>query len=230
VGNIIHLSPEEVHHIFRVRRVRENDKVWVTDGAGLVYECRVQPDHSLVVETHYPDFAENRVPLYLCCAILKGVANRDVVDAAVQLGVAEVVFFAAQRSEGRLSEAAVAKLQRTAISALKQCGRARLPAVTVSADLSTALLTYPRPSELFLAHLPEAALPENLDLSPDAAVPRVLIVGPEGGLTDVEVEVAQRYGCHLLHLAPARLRSETAVVAGLTYLLSLAGECRAFRN
>ena len=229
-GSVIRISPEEAHHIFRVRRVRDNDKVWVTDGAGSVYECRVQPDHSLLVETHHPDFAESRVPLHLCCAILKGVANRDVVDAAVQLGVAELIFFAAQRSEGYLSEAAVAKLLRTAISALKQCGRARLPAITVSADLPAALLALPSPSELFLAHLPEARLPEDLGSSPDATVPRVLLVGPEGGLTDTEVEIVQRHGCHLLRLAPARLRSETAVVAGLTFLLRLAGECRAFRD
>jgi 16S rRNA (uracil1498-N3)-methyltransferase len=229
-GNVIQLSPEEAHHLFRVRRIRENEIVWVSNGAGLVYECRAEPDHSLCIIKSYPGFAESRVAIHLCCGVLKGEANRDVVAAAVQLGVTEIIFFHAQRSEGRFSESVLAKLQRTAVSALKQCGRATLPAIKTGTDLAGAFAMLPEHSRIFVAQPLETKDLERPEVSANATTPLALAVGPEGGLTQAELEMAQRHGSQLLNLAPARLRSETAVVVGLSFLLGLAGECRASRE
>jgi 16S rRNA (uracil1498-N3)-methyltransferase len=108
-----------------------------------------------------------------------------------------------------------------AISAVKQCGRARLPQLLHAANLAGAVSHLPEGCLVFVAHpLEQAHVPS---LPPTR--PQAVIVGPEGGLTDAELAAALQAGAIPLTLGRRRLRSPIAVAAGLTFLLTRLEEC-----
>ena len=218
------LSNEEARHLFRVRRVGVGAIVFATTGSGLVYECAIEANHTLRIVRETSEWGEPPVHLTLCMAMLKGDANREVVDIATQLGVRAIYFFRSEHSEGRLLPDKLVKLRLHAISAIKQCGRAWLPSINVALSLAEALAMVPIETTVFVANPldDEDSKRTMSELSNSDA----LIVGPEGGLTQNELEVAARRKAIQLHLGARRLRAETAVAAGLTYLLNMTGEIK----
>ncbi|RPH94149.1 16S rRNA (uracil(1498)-N(3))-methyltransferase [candidate division KSB1 bacterium] len=215
-GNRIVLSPEEAHHLLRVRRVGIGQSVMVTDGEGQVFSCVIESDGGLSIAETLHDFGEPEHPVFLGMAILKGAVNREVVDTAVQLGCTDILFFRAERSEGSIESIKLEKLQRVAVAAVKQTGRARLPRLSVCADLETVLNEIPPDVICLFAHpvVDSARKWSREEVGGGVA----LIVGPEGGFTSNEIAVAEQRGCYPLDLGPRRLRSETAVAAGLSFL------------
>ena len=230
------LDKDEAHHLFRVRRVRFGETVWVTTGAGTVYECEVgqipnpkpqipNSSQTLHVVRSHSDFGEPPIHITIGMAVLKGDANREVVDVATQLGVRGIVFFQGERSEGRLAEDRLEKLRRTAITATKQCGRAWLPEIRFVSNLRAVLSQVSAESNLLIANPesdPSAASVTDAVLSKKT----VVLVGPEGGFTPQERQMAVEAGALSLHLGGRRLRAETAVAAGVSYLLTQAKEMR----
>ena len=219
---VVELPPEEAHHAFRVRRVAAGDELWVTDGAGMVYRCAVEASQRLRVLEEYPEYGEPKWPVTLCAAVLKGDSNRDVVDVAVQLGASRVVFFHAERSEGRLAPEKLERLSRAASSAVKQTGRARLPQIELRKNMREVLDDLPERARRLLAHPTESGARAK---SESIETESVLLVGPEGGFTASEIELALQAEFQFLNLANRRLRSPLAVAAGLTWILTGLGEC-----
>jgi 16S rRNA (uracil1498-N3)-methyltransferase len=214
VGGVIRLPESEAHHLFDVRRVRGGDHVHVTDGAGMVYSCFINGDRQLTIEQSLPEFGEERAEITLAMAVLKGDANKLVVDEATQLGARVIRFFHGRRSEGRLTTEKLEKLSRVALAAMKQCGRARLPQIELCRDLSAALAAGNPNAKRLIAH-PLA------NREGEARVKREAVevhVGPEGGFADEEVREAIAVGCRVLDLGVRRLRAETAAAAALITL------------
>ena len=218
---------DESHHLFRVRRIEPGKQVFVTDGEGMVYECVALTDRSLKILKSLPYFGEPARPIILAAAVLKGDANREVVDNATQLGASTIIFFQGHRSEGHLREDKVAKLRRIAITAIKQCGRARLPEIELASSLEAALTSLPASCAKYIAHPFEDLREPGNSPGTGANECSAVIVGPEGGFTESEVDFALRVGCRPLVLARRRLRAETAVAAGLTFLLARRGDFQA---
>ena len=219
--DFIALDEAEAHHLYRVRRVGVGDAVFATDGNGTVYRCDVTPDRSLQIKERLAEYGEPTIHLMLCMAALKGDSNREVVDLATQLGARAIHFFQAERSEGRLQADRLDKLTRVAITAIKQCGRARLPEIKLYPNLKQLLEALPTNTSVFMPHTQERRLDLSVRLLTNDQV--ALLVGPEGGFTDQELELVTS-GARFLHLGGRRLRAETAVAAGLSYLLNCAGE------
>ena len=223
----IFLDREEAHHLFRVRRIEEGETVFATTGAGAVYECRVEVDRTLRVVRPLPEFGEPPLHMTLCIAMLKGDLNREVADVATQLGARSIIFFRSERSEGRLLPDKLVKLRKNAIASIKQCGRARLPEIRVITDFSSALQEVPAGTTLFVADPADEASGRTTGTENPATV--ALLVGPEGGFTPRELEIVSDYHAKYLHLGGRRLRAETAVAAGLSFLLHQAGDFRVHR-
>ncbi|MBU0507731.1 16S rRNA (uracil(1498)-N(3))-methyltransferase [bacterium] len=225
-GERIELPPEESHHLFRVRRVSVGNEAWITDGEGTVYRCRVISPQALEILERRKEFGEPRVPIILCAAVLKGDGNRELVDLATQLGATQVVFFHAAHGEGRLNETKIEKLHRTAVAALKQSGRARLPQIGVKRNLSDLLNDLPEDGVRFIAQASRDDA--KLESKPPGPSEKsaILLVGPEGGFTAEEMTMALDHDFRQLVLAYRRLRSQTAAAAGLAFILEWIGECR----
>ena len=214
-GGIITLSETELHHLTRVRRARAGDEIMATDGNGMVYKSLLNNDGKLEILESLPEFGEPVFHLSVICGNLQGNASRDVVSFAVQMGVRELWWVKMARSQEIFSENKVEKLQRVAIQATKQTGRARLMNIRISDSLDYALREHQN-STLWVAH-PELDTDEASYVlsSPES---HCLIVGPEGGFADPEFEVL-KHKANVFRLGNRRLRSETEVVAGLTFLL-----------
>jgi 16S rRNA (uracil1498-N3)-methyltransferase len=213
------ITGDEARHAARVLRVRPGETITAADGTGRVLEAvvtdvgdHVCADIRRVWEVEPP---APRVVLYQ--AVAKGDRMDDVITKAVEIGVSEIVPFLAERTVVRWDEPKRVKARErwTAVarSAAKQCRSPRLtrvrdigdgPAGAIDAGASVLVLHEPA-EQLIRKALPEAA-PESI----------VLVVGPEGGLTEAEVELLERGGGTPVSLGDRILRTETAGLVAAT--------------
>jgi 16S rRNA (uracil1498-N3)-methyltransferase len=131
------------------------------------------------------------------------------VEKAVEVGVERISFLRCARSERR--ELKLDRLEKIAISALKQSGQTWLPQLDELTDF-TAFLKETEPATTFIAHLAEGeriGLKQVVELAPRCCV----LIGPEGDFTPTEIELALDWGIRPVTLGPSRLRTETAALA-----------------
>jgi 16S rRNA (uracil1498-N3)-methyltransferase len=210
------------HHLARVLRVRPGAPVVAFDGIGREAAGRVSgvDEDGVWLELAEPT-AVSREPvrtLTLAVALLKGDKLADVVRMGTELGVAAFRPFVARRCDVReLSAAKHARLERVASEAARQSGRARVP--TVATASPAAALAWEGGA---LVADPAAGLAWR-DLPAFEGDILTVITGPEGGLTDEEVERFQARGAMPVRLGARVLRAETAPIAAAAAWL-LAGE------
>ena len=217
-GDRILLTGPEGRHAATVRRVRVGETVDVVDGVGSRATCTVSSVGRDTVEltvdsrTTEPDPAPRIV---LVQALAKGDRGELSVELATEVGVDEVVPWQAQRSivrwEGERGAKALARWRSTAREAGKQSRRARFPLVTEprsTAEVASLL----RGAEASYVLHEGAADPLALQLFP-ASGDVVLVVGPEGGVTDEELASFTAAGALPVRLGASVLRTSTAGAA-----------------
>jgi len=228
-GDLIMLPEDEVHHLSHVLRKKSGQQIYATDGEGSVYRCVSLDSHRLQIEETIPGLGEPLVHITLAVGILKGDGNRDIVDQATQLGVRRVIFIEASRSEGRLLDNKLERLQKIAVSAIKQCGRARLPEIVVAESVKASLKFRDDSTILLLAQQSEAESEKTvLETDPPSNSKLMIFVGPEGGFDAEEIEMLRISKAGIVHLGGRRLRTAVAVNAALCYCLHLSGEIKRY--
>ncbi len=224
-GKRLLLEGSAANHIARVLRLRAGDALTVFNGDGGEFAARVdafQKDSVAVsVEEYRAIETEAPVSLTLAQGISRGERMDWVIQKATELGASRIVPVFTKRSVVRLDERqAERKLQHwraIAIAACEQCGRNRLPEL-------------PEPMELYdlLSAAGGGFSPTRLLLSPTGSARLVdvegpgagitVLIGPEGGLEDIEQETALAAGFKAVRLGPRVLRTETAAIAALTII------------
>jgi 16S rRNA (uracil1498-N3)-methyltransferase len=222
------LDGPEGRHAAAVRRLRTGERADLTDGAGLVVECVVTAAGRDSLELQAT--ARRRVPaleprIAVVQALPKGDRGELAVETMTEVGVDVIVPWAAARcvTQWRPERRAKAlgRWRATAREAAKQSRRSWLPEVT---DLATTAEAAARVADAALA----VVLHEDADRPlTGLTVPHqgeiVLVVGPEGGLTDDEVREFEAAGGVTTLLGPTVLRTSTAGVAAASVLLSRTG-------
>jgi 16S rRNA (uracil1498-N3)-methyltransferase len=218
------LTDEARHYLRDVLRLAPGAEVEVFDGKGGAWTAEVLPGFEALALGARRAEAGAAFPIWLLLALAKGEKVDLVVQKATELGVARVVPFAAERSVVRLEpEKGVERARRwrrIAEEAARQCGRADVPDIDAPATLAAALAALPAGFGALVFHpggAPLAAIP------PPAAG-CAAVVGPEGGLTDAEVEACARAGAVKASLGPRVLRAETAAIAAVTLLQARFGD------
>ena len=112
-----------------------------------------------------------------------------------------------------------------AISACEQCGRNRIPSVAVASDLAAACAQADAPLRVLLDPRASRSLPAALERAASLRE-LALLIGPEGGLTEQELQLARRSGFLDCRLGSRVLRAETAPLAALAVAQALAGDLR----
>lgn len=222
VGSEVVLTGAEARHAVTVSRVRVGEGLRVGNGRGLVVEGTVVEatgDRLVVrVETHHVHPAPSR-RLVLVQALAKGDRDELAVQAATELGVDEVVPWAAGRSVSRWEGAKVAKglarWRAIVREATKQSIRPWLPEV---ADLTTTAQLAERAGATTLLVLEPTAPVGLADVSLDGESDVLVVVGPEGGLTPHELETLAAAGGTAVRLGDSVLRTSTAGPAALAVL------------
>jgi 16S rRNA (uracil1498-N3)-methyltransferase len=221
----------ETRHLSRVLRLGPGDTVVATDGAGHDYTVRldaVGPRATGVVVGVAETVVESPLQITLVQGVPKADKLETIVRAATELGVTRVVPAIAARTVVRLTEsqasARVARWQRVAREAAKQCGRAVVPNVMPARPLEKCL-EEARDTDLALCVWEGESRPLGVVLA-EAKRPRrvTVLIGPEGGLERREIDAARAAGWQLVGLGARILRTETAGPAVIAILQSRWGD------
>lgn len=161
----------------------------------------------------------------LIVAACKGSRLDWLVEKATELGVHRFVLADFDRSVVRLESEHAVKLQRTALEACKQCGRAWLPEIAAGTPLRDALAEHAN-VDLVLADPSPAAQPlaALLGARETRGKAGAIVIGPEGGLTDEEIHWLRTRGAAPVSLGRHVLRIETAAIAAAAIWMCTAGQ------
>jgi 16S rRNA (uracil1498-N3)-methyltransferase len=223
-GATVTISGDEHLHLARVLRARPGDAVTLFDGAGGEVEARVarvgrtETELELGARRGGPGAGvAPPAPIVLLTAVPRGGRMDLLVQKTSELGVARIVPVLTARSVARPEAGRRARWEKIAREAARQCGRADVPAVDPPVELGAALalpdlparriVLWERPAE------PGARTPLRALVAEPA--PTALLVGPEGGFADAEVEAARAAGFVPVGLGRRILRVETAAIVAV---------------
>lgn len=209
-GGMVSLDDDEQHHL-KVRRVAAGAEVLFSDGAGARGSGRlIAQGRVLVLEIESQEQAPAAAPLVLAV----GAGDRDrfgwLVEKATELGVTEIIPLETERTRGvatGLRPQQLDRLRRRAREVLKQCGGAWVPLLREPVSLEVFVRRDEPRTRWMLDARGEA--PPALDPSLAACA----LVGPEGGLTDVERSLALEHGFTPVCAGPLTMRFETAALS-----------------
>jgi len=222
-GDTAELRGEEARHLGRVLRAEEGQLYEISDNRS-AYLARVEEargDRVLFRLVAPLETVPAPVRITLCAALVKFDAFEWIVEKATELGVERILPVNTARSDKGLFEASVKRRERwvrIAHEASQQSRRNRLPEILPAARFERCLAVEAE-HRYFLE---EAAAPPLFGILPAAraGTDRVaLLVGPEGGWTGAERELASGADWRPASLAPGVLRAETAAVAALGILI-----------
>lgn len=224
------LPPEAAHHASRVLRLRVGDAVQIFDGQGNALDATLHAINGKHVSLGNLQtcMATPAGGLHIVLAqAMCGSEKMDwVVQKATELGVAEIIPIQTQRSLARLAPNRADKRAQhwhnVAVAACEQCGRNDLPQLQAPQDMREWLqVLHGNDGGKFIL-LPGGA--GGLPAQPRPQGRVTLLIGPEGGFTGDEANVAQQAGFVPILLGPRVLRTETAAIAGIAALQTLWGD------
>ncbi|MGB5332103.1 MAG: 16S rRNA (uracil(1498)-N(3))-methyltransferase [Woeseiaceae bacterium] len=228
--SVLELDADKARYLGRVLRLRVGDSLLVFDGEGNEYAATIggidKSSATLHVGSSTAAETETGLRVHLVQGISRGERMDFVVQKATELGVKRitpvlteygVVKLDAKRAEKRRDH-----WQKVAASACEQSGRTRLPLVDTPVSLKTWIGNKPGQVDAELILKPGAATPLARIHAPRTKV--CVLIGPEGGFSEVEFEDANIAGFEPVSLGPRVLRTETAAVAALAILQSQWGD------
>ncbi|KAF0191085.1 MAG: hypothetical protein FD165_2160 [Gammaproteobacteria bacterium] len=237
-GQRITLDAQASQHLLRVLRLPPGAPLTVFNGRGGEYDGVLGAPAGKLATVDVNAFVdcnrESPLRITLCQGISRGERMDYTLQKAVELGVADIVPLFTERCEVRLRDERLARRvehwQALIASACQQSGRTAVPAIHHPTTLADWLHIDPPPGAdasdkpLKLVLDPDATQSLS-DLTPPApGTPVMLLIGPEGGLSDTEIRRTEERGFVRLRLGPRVLRTETAPVAVLAVLQSWWGD------
>lgn len=219
LGDRAFLTGSEAHHLSHVLRMDVGQHVTLFDGKGAEFTARIGRVHRSRVDLEVLDRAEISrelsFELILGVALPKGDRQRWLIEKTVELGVARVVPLITERGVAQPVETATARLRRAVIEASKQCGRNQLMEISGPQSISDYVQTVTDSAIRLMAHRSD-----DVDTSDDVARLAAtsgqhqvyIAVGPEGGFSPQEANLAEENGWKLVSLGPRTLRVDTAAL------------------
>lgn len=224
-GDPVTVEGDEAHHAVVVRRLRVGERLLLTDGVGRVATGEVTATAKrafTVAVTEVADHPEPRPSITVVQALPKGERGELAVEVLTEIGVARIVPWAAARSvavwKGERAAKSHAKWQATAREAAKQARRAWHPEVLPLAATEEVADLIASADVAIVLHEDATEPLGALALPADGHL--VVVVGPEGGLTDDEVTRFVAHGAVAVRLGAEVLRTSTAGVAAVAALLA----------
>lgn len=215
------LDDNNFAHLIRVLRMQEGDAIRVFNGNGLEYAASLEQvqkkSASFTVAALLKEEAPTALHLHLGQVISKGERMDFTIQKATELGISEITPLISERCDVRLKgdrqDKKLEHWQKIAISACQQSGRNYVPTIHPVQTLEEWLAQ--RQEQIKLVLHPHQQQPLS-EYQPPQSV--ALLVGPEGGFSEPEVELCLAQGFDGLTLGPRILRTETAALAALSVL------------
>jgi 16S rRNA (uracil1498-N3)-methyltransferase len=226
------LSSDEAHHAQHVLRLDAGDEVRVFDGQGREWTGRIaslrRSAVSVDLTAEIAAVPEPPVRVTVGVGVLKGQQMDAVVRDATMLGAwaivpLETAHLAAGKKRPRLSGE---HWHRVAVASAKQCGRAVVPVIEGPTTLPDLLARSGFGVTVMLVE-PSARASRARSLAEAAAAARpmtaLVLIGPEGGWSEAELDLAANGGAQFATLGPRTLRAETTPTVALSGLWTLWG-------
>lgn len=230
-GDTIWIDGDDVNHIRHVLRMNLGERVMVSCGKGVDYECEItgfeQARVLLAIRKGTPAVTELPVEITLFQALPKKDKMELVIQKAVELGASHIVPVKTRRCVVKLDdkkeEKKLARWRTIAEAAAKQSGRGLIPQVHSVQSWEEALITAERLDMAVIPYELCEDMASSVEIMRKAAGQRSLgiFIGPEGGFERGEVDAAIRKGAVPISLGRRILRTETAGLAVLSILMFL---------
>jgi 16S rRNA (uracil1498-N3)-methyltransferase len=213
VNDYAPLDDNEYQHVVKVLRKKENEELYVFNGAGKLFEARITGIDKKRVLVHLVRIVEtdagDRPRLHIAVAPPKNIERFEwFIEKATELGIDEITPLICQHSERR--ELKPERIEKILVSACKQCMKLTLPRLNPMMKYEEFVK---KPNELSRKYIGYCA--ENTIHLKDAyhgGFDSVVMIGPEGDFTREEVLLAQQNEFEVVSLGKSRLRLETAAV------------------
>lgn len=221
VNENLELTETVFHHWVKVLRAQVGETATLFNGQGGEYQVALtdisKKTASVQVQSFNPDNRQAPFQALLGQVMSKGDRMDYAIQKAVELGVDRIQLLTSDRCEMRLKydrdQKKIDHWQGIAIAACEQCGLNIVPKILAPVALSEWLTTSLPTSKLVLA--PEKEQNNVLEhITTDIA----LLIGPEGGLSEAEIELANTHGFTNWCIGDRVLRTETAPVVALSIL------------
>ncbi|MDX1520038.1 MAG: 16S rRNA (uracil(1498)-N(3))-methyltransferase [Anaerolineae bacterium] len=228
----VRLPDEVAHQIRTVLRMRSGDEIIVLDGSGRAWQVRLTRIDRGVVEgeimAEQPVSGEPALHLTLYQGTLKAQKFEWVLQKGTELGLSRFVPTICQRSVANEAAALAkkqARWQRIIREAAEQSRRGKLPELADPIPFEAAI-RHSQSADLRLMAWEEAPETASLKavLAGQSGRSLALFIGPEGGFSQVEADLAQRAEVQLVSLGPRILRAETAGLALSAAVMFVWGE------
>ena len=209
----VELSGEEHHHLARVLRMAAGASILATNGRGLSVEAVVESVGATSTTARVARIEANNprpARLALALSVIERAHFETGFAGCVEAGITELIPLVAARCRARAGgRISTARLERIAIAAMKQSGRAWLPRVEAPVDVETLAARCGGFARVVLADGSSAPLEIAAE---GEATDTLAIVGPEAGFSIDEVDRLRAAGARGASLSDHRLRAETAAV------------------
>jgi 16S rRNA (uracil1498-N3)-methyltransferase len=227
-GNEIELDSNALRHVVQVLRLKAGHPLILFNGTGGEFEAqlvKVEKRQAIVQIGRFHDVSrESSLITHLGLGISKGERMDFALQKAVELGISEITPLFTEYCVVQLTGSRVEKKQEhwraVIISACEQSGRNTIPVLNATTTFTDWLSSIQTATRLILDPQADTALSTITLPQPEVT----LTVGPEGGFSEAEIELARQVGFLGISLGPRVLRTESAAVASLAAVQCLWGD------
>ena len=228
VGDVIDLEPGPARHLTSVLRMGVGQEVALFNGQGGEYRGQLIDAKKSFASVQLNSFdetdRESPLSIHLGIGISRGERMDWIVQKATELGATQITPLFSERCEVKLTGDRLVKRvrhwQQVAISACEQCQRNKLPTINSPIPIQNWLANCSEDLKLLMHHRANNRLHDLAKQATSIA----LLVGPEGGFADREIDEAMHQGFQPLALGPRVLRTETAPIAAISILQAQWGD------
>ncbi|QSV55622.1 MAG: 16S rRNA (uracil(1498)-N(3))-methyltransferase [Dolichospermum sp. UKL201] len=214
-ANQLLLTPQQQHYLLRVLRLRDGDKFIVMDGMGKWWLARLQGEQGEVLE---PLEVKTELPvaITLMMALPKGNGFDEIVRCCTELGVTCIAPILSDRTLLNPSHQKLERWQRIASEAAEQSERAVVPTILQPVAFNTAI----KETTATYRYICEARgdYPHLQQVINKTANEIIIAIGPEGGWTNQELEIAIASGFQPISLGRRILRAVTAPIVAISLI------------
>jgi 16S rRNA (uracil1498-N3)-methyltransferase len=226
-SNLIEIAGDEAHHAIKVLRITAGEEILISDGAGNWVRASVEniEKKTFTAKVLERGFQPEKSPrLIVVQGLPKSDRVKDAIEILVESGVDLIIPWQADRSISKWRQDSLGKWQSASVAATKQSRRFRKPEIIDGLSLSQLLEIESENSVVLVMHESATTKLSEVVTSKFSGMSEIIIViGPEGGISDSELAVLEGAGAHIVGLGPEVFRSAHAGGAALSAVSALIG-------
>jgi 16S rRNA (uracil1498-N3)-methyltransferase len=229
----VSISGQDAKHICKVLRLKSGGCLELTNGKGLDFEARitfVSPRRvDLEIIRSFPSVSESDARITVCTGMIKDKKMDMVIRQLTELGITGWMPFFCERSiptpNAKRIQNRIQRWEAIVKESIKQCQRSRLPSITRPVSFETVLqlsdsfdmkIAFWEKSARKIKELSKQNLPEKSRI--------MILIGPEGGFSESEIDQAEQKGFKAYSLGPRILRAETAAISAGALVQHIIGD------